>query len=103
MTSGGTDNHLWVADMRPKGTDGSRVETVLDHVGIAINKNTVPGDKSPLFPSGIRLGSPAMTTRGCKEADFIEIMKLIERATAIAVVIANKSTSTKLKDFKGTL
>ena len=103
MTSGGTDNHLWVADMRPKGTDGSRVETVLDHVGIAINKNTVPGDKSPLFPSGIRLGSPAMTTRGCKEADFIEIMKLIERATAIAVAIANKSTGTKLKDFKATL
>jgi glycine hydroxymethyltransferase len=48
-----------------------------DLISLAINKNTVPGDKSALVPSGVRIGSPAMTTRGCKEAHFIEIMKFI--------------------------
>ena len=64
--SGGTDNHLFVVDMTSKGTDGSRIEALLTEVCFAINKNTVPGDSKPLNPSGIRLGSPAMTTRGCK-------------------------------------
>ena len=84
IVSGGTDNHLFLVDMRPKGTDGARIEALLNDVLISINKNTVPGDKSPLNPSGIRLGSPAMTTRGCKENDFIEVMKLIEKATELA-------------------
>jgi len=61
-----TDNHLFVTDMRSKGVDGGRIEAVMNEISIAINKNTVPGDKSALIPSGIRIGSPAMTTRGCK-------------------------------------
>ena len=103
IVSAGTDNHLFVADVRPKGTDGSRIETLLTEVGIAINKNTVPGDKSPLFPSGIRIGSPAMTTRGCKEQDFIEIMNLIERTSQLAANLGKKTKGSKLKDFKDTL
>jgi glycine hydroxymethyltransferase len=71
IVSGGTDNHLFVADMRSKGIDGGRIEAVMNEISISINKNTVPGDKSALIPSGIRIGSPAMTTRGCKEADFL--------------------------------
>ena len=57
--------------MRSKGVDGSRIEVLTNELSIFLNKNTVPGDKSPMNPSGIRLGSPAMTTRGCKEADFV--------------------------------
>jgi glycine hydroxymethyltransferase len=68
--SGGTDNHLILVDLKNKGADGSRVECVFEMANIYINKNTVPGDKRPLYPSGIRLGSPAMTTRGCGLKDF---------------------------------
>lgn len=66
IVSGGTDNHLCLIDMRSKGTDGGRIEALTDLTSLFLNKNTVPGDKSALIPSGIRIGSPAMTTRGCK-------------------------------------
>lgn len=56
VVSGGTDNHLVLVDLRPKKLDGARVETVCDKVNITANKNTVPGDKSALTPSGLRLG-----------------------------------------------
>lgn len=65
LVSGGTDNHLVLVDLKNKGVDGSRLESVLEYCNIYINKNTVPGDSRPLFPTGMRLGSPAMTTRGC--------------------------------------
>jgi len=103
IVSGGTDNHLFVTDMRSKGTDGGRIEAVMNQISIAINKNTVPGDKSALIPSGIRIGSPAMTTRGCKEGDFLQIMKFIERATDITNAINKTAKGTKLKDFKDAL
>lgn len=66
LVSGGTDNHLFTVDMRSKNLDGGRMEALMNHLSISINKNTVPGDKSALIPSGIRIGPPAMTTRGCK-------------------------------------
>ena len=68
LVSGGTDNHLVLADLRPLGVDGSRVERVLELAHIACNKNTVPGDKSAMVPGGLRLGTPALTTRG-----FVEV------------------------------
>ena len=71
IVSGGTDNHLFLVDMRSKGTDGGRIEALMNEISLSINKNTVPGDKSALIPSGIRIGAPAMTTRGCKETDFV--------------------------------
>ena len=64
IVSGGTDNHLVLVDLKSKGVDGARVERVLELVGVASNKNTVPGDKSAMKPGGLRMGSPAMTTRG---------------------------------------
>lgn len=70
LVSGGTDTHLILIDLRDKGIDGARVERVMEYASMAVNKNTVPRDKSPLVPHGLRLGSPAMTTRGCVEADF---------------------------------
>jgi glycine hydroxymethyltransferase len=75
----------------------------MSEVSISINKNTVPGDKSALIPSGIRIGSPAMTTRGVKENDYVQIMKFIERATEITNNINNKAKGNKLKDFKDAL
>ena len=89
--------------MRNKGTDGTRIEALMTELSLAINKNTVPGDNKPLTPSGIRLGSPAMTTRGCKEADFIEIMKFLERSTEIVNKVEKKSKGSKVKDFKEAL
>jgi glycine hydroxymethyltransferase len=56
LVSGGTDNHLVLVNLNPKGIDGARVETVLDAARLAVNKNTVPGDKSALLPGGIRMG-----------------------------------------------
>ena len=64
LVSGGTENHLLLVDLKPKGIDGARVESVLEMANIALNKNTVPGDKSAFIPGGIRVGTPALTSRG---------------------------------------
>ena len=60
-------------DHRSKGVDGSRVERVLELTGLIVNKNTVPGDRSAMFPSGIRMGTPALTTRGLDNDDFATV------------------------------
>ncbi len=81
LVSGGTDNHLILVDLRNKGLTGKIAEEALDKAGITVNKNMVPFDtESPFVTSGIRLGSPALTTRGFKEAEFIEVVKLIDQA-----------------------
>merc|ERR1719247_2289089 len=73
LVSGGTDNHLLLINLKPQGVDGSRVERVLELAHIAPNKNTVPGDTSALVPGGLRMGTPALTTRGFMEADFVKV------------------------------
>ena len=78
IISGGTDNHLILVDVTSLGINGKEAEKLLDDVNITVNKNTIPFDKeSPFKTSGIRLGSPAMTTRGLKEEDFEEIGRII--------------------------
>ncbi len=78
IVSGGTDNHLMLLDLSKKGLTGKEVEHNLDEIGITANKNTIPNDpQSPFVTSGIRLGTPAVTTRGMKEEDMREIAKLI--------------------------
>ena len=78
VVSGGTDNHLMVIDISPFGLDSKRIQDKLDRVGIYVNRNAIPFDKRPPFnPSGIRLGSPAITTRGMKEKESREIVRLI--------------------------
>lgn len=78
MVSGGTDNHLILLDLTETGVTGKEAEHMLDAVGITVNKNAIPFDKqSPFITSGIRVGTPAGTTRGFKEDDFREIAKLI--------------------------
>ena len=78
LVSGGTDNHLMLIDLRNKGITGKELETRLDDVGITVNKNAVPFDtEKPSITSGIRIGTPAVTTRGFKEEDMIKIANLI--------------------------
>ncbi|MBF0388290.1 MAG: serine hydroxymethyltransferase [Candidatus Omnitrophica bacterium] len=81
IVSGGTDNHLFMVDLRPKNITGKDAATLLDTVKITVNKNLIPFDtQAPAVTSGIRVGSPALTTRGMKEADMALVADLIDRA-----------------------
>ena len=78
IVSGGTDNHLMLVDLTSKNITGKLAQNLLDEVGITANKNTIPFEKlSPFVTSGIRLGSPALTTRGFKEEDMVEVANII--------------------------
>ncbi len=83
IVSGGTDSHLMLVDLRSKGLTGKQAEAVLGQAGITVNKNTVPDDpQSPFVTSGIRLGTPALTTRGMREPEMHRIAALIAEALA---------------------
>ncbi|XP_050206503.1 serine hydroxymethyltransferase 3, chloroplastic [Mercurialis annua] len=99
LVSGGTDNHLVLVDLRPLGIDGARVEKILDIASITLNKNSVPGDKSALVPGGIRIGSPAMTTRGFKENDFKATADFIHEGVQITMEAKKLVSGSKLQDF----
>jgi len=100
IVSGGTDNHLVLVDLKPSGIDGARVQTVLDLVSITLNKNSVAGDQSAVVPGGIRVGTPALTTRGFKEEDFRRVADFIDRGVKIALELkASTPAPGKLKDF----
>lgn len=78
IVSGGTDNHLMLVDLRAKGVTGKQAEEILEKAGITCNKNAIPNDpEKPFVTSGIRLGSPAMTTRGIKEKEARQIARMI--------------------------
>jgi len=81
IVSGGTDNHLMLVDLRPKEINGKVAQDVLDRAGITVNKNAIPFDTYPIFrPGGIRVGTPAVTTRGMKEEEMLEIADLLAEA-----------------------
>jgi glycine hydroxymethyltransferase len=101
LVSGGTDTHLVLLDLRPKGLDGARVERVCELANITANKNTCPGDKSALNPGGLRLGSPALTSRRFKEEDFKQVVAFIDEAVQIAANV--KSKTGNLKEFRAHL
>ncbi len=83
LVSGGTDNHLMLVDLRNKGLTGKVAEKALDVAGITVNKNTVPKEtQSPFVTSGIRIGTPAVTTRGMNEAEMTQVAALIDRVLA---------------------
>jgi glycine hydroxymethyltransferase len=83
LVSGGTDNHLMLVDVFARGITGKAAEAALDHAGITVNKNTIPFDKnSPMVASGIRVGTPALTSRGMREKDMETIGRLISKALA---------------------
>ena len=66
-------------DLRPVATEGARAEKILEEMGIAVNKNTCPGDKSALRPSGLRIGTPALTSRNMKEQDIVKVAEFIHK------------------------
>lgn len=91
IVSGGTDNHLVLVDLKDRDIDGARVERVLELVGVASNKNTVPGDKSAMKPGGLRMGTPAMTTRGLLPDDFSRVAEIVDRAVTITQKLSKKA------------
>lgn len=106
LVSGGTDNHLVLVDVKQShGIDGARVEKVLEMASIATNKNTVPGDKSAMVPGGVRLGTPALTTRGFEEKDMITVADMFDRGVKAAIQVRDivTPTSKKVKDFRAHL
>ncbi|KDP34120.1 hypothetical protein JCGZ_07691 [Jatropha curcas] len=99
LVSGGSDNHLVLVDLRPLGIDGARVEKILDMASITLNKNSVPGDKSALVPGGIRIGSPAMTTRGFTEKEFVATADFIHGGVQLTIEAKKSAPGSKLQDF----
>ncbi len=96
IVSGGTDNHLVLVDLRPKEINGKEAQEVLDRAGITVNKNAIPFDTYPIFkPGGIRVGTPAVTTRGMKEEEMLEIADLIAEA------LSNRSDADALERVHG--
>jgi len=81
IVSGGTDSHVFLVDLTPKDVTGKAVEKALEDVNVTVNKNTIPDEKlSPFVTSGIRIGTPAVTTRGMKKADMTTIAEIIVNA-----------------------
>lgn len=99
LVSGGTDTHLILIDLRSKKIDGARVEAVLERAHIAANKNTVPGDKSALFPSGLRVGTPAMTTRGFGPEEFARVADYFDKAVNISIELKSKEQGKTPKEL----
>jgi glycine hydroxymethyltransferase len=79
LYTNGTDNHLMVIDLKNLDIDGKQAEKILESANILANRNSLPGDKSPFYPTGLRLGTPAITTRGMKEKDMVKIADWIYR------------------------
>ena len=96
LVSGGTDNHLMLMDLTNKDITGKDAQIALDHAGITTNKNTVPFEtRSPFVTSGIRLGTPALTTRGMKEQDMVKVGQWID------AVLRNLDNETRIKQIAG--
>ena len=98
LATNGTENHLMLWDLRPLGLTGSKLEKVLELMHITLNKNAVHGDVSAMTPGGVRIGAPAMTSRGLKEADFVQIGDFLHRGVQLALEAQTKSGK-KLADF----
>ena len=98
LVSGGTDNHLMVVDLTPFDADvtGKEAQIVLDTAGITLNKNTIPNDpRSPFVTSGVRIGTPSVTTQGMKEAEMVEI------AALIATALRGRASDATLAEVRG--
>jgi len=98
IQTGGTDNHLMLWSLRKHELTGSKLEKVCEKAGITVNKNMVIGDQSALSPSGIRLGTPALTSRGFNEKDMVQVAAFLDEAVKISLKI-QAQTGKKLEDF----
>ena len=99
LATGGTDNHLLLVDLTPQGITGNKLEKICELANITINKNSIPSDKSALSPGGVRFGTPALTTRGLVEEDFVQVAKFINEAAKITIKVQEASESKLFKDF----
>lgn len=104
IISNGTDNHLALVNVKKsRGVDGARAEFLLENANIVVNKNTVPGDKSAFVPGGIRLGAPALTTRGFTEDDFVQVARFIDEGVKLTAELNDQAVAKgakKVVDFK---
>jgi len=107
IVTGGTDTHMFLADLRDIKVDGAKVDTIMELCSISINRNTVPGDKSAFRPGGIRVGTPALTTRGFKDADMLIVADLMDECIKLAKRVEESfnlvGKQSSLKDFKAVL
>jgi len=103
IVSGGTDNHLLLIDLRSKKVSGGKGEAVCEYVNLILNKNTIPTDKSAMNPNGLRVGTPAMTSRGLCEDDFAQVGNFLGKAMDVAKDVQEIAGSKKLVDFKNVL
>jgi glycine hydroxymethyltransferase len=102
LVTGGTDNHLVLWDLRPTGVSGAKMEKVCDAAHLTLNKNAVVGDAAAMNPGGVRIGAPAMTSRGLVEADFEQIARFLLEALEVAKEVQARSGKL-LKDFVAAL
>lgn len=98
IVTNGTDNHLLLWDLRPTGLSGAKIEKTCEMCEISVNKNSVSGDTSAVNPGGVRLGSPAMTTRGMNEGDMQKVAAFLHRIVELSKKI--QSAAAKEKDEK---
>jgi glycine hydroxymethyltransferase len=99
IITGGTDNHLLLVNLKNKGVSGSKFEKIAELCNMSVNKNTIATDKSAMNPSGIRLGTPAMTTRGFKEKDIEFTANCINEITELIIKIQKEHNVVKLVEF----
>lgn len=102
LVTDGTENHLVLWDLRPTGFSGGKAQVLFDKMSVTLNKNAVHGDKSAMNPGGVRVGAPALTTRGFKEADFRKVADFLHAGVQVGLRIQEKSGK-KLKDFEAAL
>lgn len=101
LATGGTENHLVLWDLKPQGITGSKMQPLCDELFITLNMNAVLGDKSALSPGGVRIGTPALTTRGFKEEHFRKVAEFLHRAVTLGCEI--QKGAKKLSEFKATI
>ena len=99
IVTGGTDNHMVLWDARPTGVSGAKLEKMLEMCSISVNKNSVIGDTSAISPGGIRVGTPAMTTRGMNVDDMAAIAELLHQVVQVGILVQSTLESKKLVDF----
>lgn len=102
LATNGTDNHLVLWDLRQHDITGNKMELVCDEVHITLNKNAINGDSSAFAPGGVRIGTPALTSRGLKEKDFEQVGEFLDRALKITLAI-QKASGKPLAAFKQAL
>jgi len=100
LVTGGTDNHLLLWDLRPHNITGNKFEALCDACSITLNKNSIYGDVNAFAPGGVRIGTPALTSRGFTTKDFVQVGEFLCRALTIALELNRSDPKMKLDPFK---